>query len=200
MPDFTDFLRKGLRNIKFNKIKKEILRITKQSDILNLKTNNGATQNSERLSINLVKNALNNLNYSFKEAGSQQSKDFRNICNIGLDIETKKTDNFTVYFNDTLPNCNIYYIIFFTGTNYVKKQNVPPKIIFINGFNLIKEDSYLLFTYKKQIEEMKNLWCRKKTGQNANKFKTFSVYVRPTYKTNIEQLLNCKIHSFDIII
>ena len=64
MPDFTDFLRKGLRNIKFNKIKKEILRITKQSDILNLKTNNGATQNSERLSINLVKNALNNLNYS----------------------------------------------------------------------------------------------------------------------------------------
>lgn len=200
MSHLNHFLRNGLRNIKFNKIKNEILKITRQNEIINLKTNNGETQNSERLSINIVKNALNNLNYSFEEAGSQQSKDFRNICNIGLDIETKKTDNFTVYCNDTLPSSDIYYIIFFTGKNYVKKQNIPPKIIFINGFDLIKNDIYLLLDYKKEIEDMKDLWCRKKTGKNATKFKEFSVYVRPTYKINIEKLVHNDNYSFNIMI
>ena len=198
MSNFTHFFRTGLRTIKFNKIKNEILRNITKGDVMSLKTKNGQTQNSEKISINLVKTALNNLNYSYKEAGSQQSKDFRNICNIGLDIETKKTDTLNVYFNDTLPNSNIYYIIFFTGTNFVKKKNIEPQILFINGYELIKKDAYWLYSYKKEIEEMKDLWCRKKKGKNACKFKEFSVYVRPTYKTNIQNFIDNQMYSYKI--
>ena len=198
MSDLTRFLRNGLRNIKFNKIKNEIIKNITSNELSNLKTKNGQTQNSEKISINLVKRALDKLNYSYEEAGSQQSKDFRNICNIGLDIETKKTDSLTVYFNDTLPNSNIYYIIFFTGIEYKSKENIPPKLIFINGFDLIKKDIYWLFMYKNEIDQMKNKWCRKKTEKNACKFKEFSVYVRPTYKTHIKNFINNHLFGYDI--
>ena len=33
---------------------------------------------------------LNNLNYTYKKAGSQSSKDFQDINNTGLNIEMKK--------------------------------------------------------------------------------------------------------------
>ena len=38
----------------------------------------------------MIKNILDKLNFRYTEAGSQQSKDFRNILNIGLNIEVKK--------------------------------------------------------------------------------------------------------------
>jgi hypothetical protein len=174
----------------FLKIKDCILNNINGDMIQSLKTTKGDTQSKERISIGFIKKCLDTLNYSYIEAGSQQSKDFRNINNIGLNIEVKKTDSTTVYFNDTLPSIDIFYIIIFTGVNFKRKENIPPKIIFINGYELCKPDLYHLMDYKKDMEYMKDKWARKKNNVNANKFKYFSVYPRPTYKTNISDLLN----------
>uniref|UniRef100_A0A6C0CGZ6 Uncharacterized protein n=1 Tax=viral metagenome TaxID=1070528 RepID=A0A6C0CGZ6_9ZZZZ len=181
-----------LKNRLFNKIKECVLKNIDVETIHSLKTNKGNTQNTERLSINFIKKCLESLNYSYKEAGSQQSKDFRNINNIGLNIEVKKTDSTTVYFNDTLPSPDIFYIIIFTGSKFKKKENISPKIIFINGYELCKNDLYLLMEYKKDMEYMKNKWARKGSNENACKFKHFSVYPRPTYKTDIHYLFDSK--------
>jgi len=47
--------------------------------IKEFKTKLGNTQVSERNVISAVKNILLELNLNFEEAGSQQSKDFRNV-------------------------------------------------------------------------------------------------------------------------
>lgn len=176
----------------FNNIKECVIKKIKYSDVASLKTTDGNTQNTERKSISLIRDCLSELSYSFNEAGSQQSKDFRNINNIGLDIEIKKTDGYTIYFNDTLPNKNIYYIILFTGKNFKKNniENIPPQIIFINGLDLIDEDLELALEYQKDIEQMRDKWSRKKKGGNALLFKYMSVCPRATYKTSIKHLLN----------
>ena len=176
----------------FENIKKCIINKINHLDVISLKTTDGNTQNTERKSISLIRDCLSELSYSFEEAGSQQSKDFRNINNIGLDIEIKKTDGYTVYFNDTLPNKNIYYIIFFTGKQYKNKntKDIPPQIIFINGLDLIDEDMELALEYQKDIEQMRDKWSRKKKGGNALLFKYMSVCPRATYKTSIKHLLN----------
>ena len=88
--------------------------ITKEK-LVALTTKNGDTQASERTSIPLVKSVLNQLGLTYTEAGSQQSKDFRNVGGIGLDIEVKKTDGNTVTFNDTCPNKDIWYLILLHG-------------------------------------------------------------------------------------
>jgi len=183
-------LKYNLKIKKFSKIKDCIINNINKEIIQSLKTTKGDTQSKERISISFIKKCLDTLNYSYKEAGSQQSKDFRNINNIGLNIEVKKTDSQTVYFNDTLPSLDIFYIIIFTGKEFKTKENIPPKIIFINGYELCKPDLYLLMDYKKDMEYMKDKWARKKINKNANKFKYFSVYPRPTYKTDISYLLN----------
>lgn len=188
----------NLKKIKFNHLKEEVSKLVDSEQIKNLVTKNGNTQLSERVSIEIVKKALNNLGYSFTEAGSQQSKDFRNVCNIGLDIEVKKCDNTTIYFNDTCPSSNIYYIIIFTGKEYKTKKSIPPRIIFINGYELIKKDIYFLIDFKKDLEEMRNKWCRKTENQNANKLKYMSTYFRPTYKRSINDLLINPIYSQQI--
>ena len=181
-----------IKKYRFNRIRKCIENNITTFDINSLKTSNGNTQEKERISITLVSKCLDKLNYSYVEAGSQQSKDFRNICDCGLNIEVKKTDQFNVFFNDTCPSTDIFYIIIFTGTNYTKKQNILPKIIFINGYDLIKDDIYLLYGkggYKEDIEMMKNKWNRKGKKMNACKFKHMSVNPRPTYQTDIKYLL-----------
>ena len=48
------------------------------NEIKGLKTQNGNTQNSERITINIVKNILDKLNFNYTEASSQQPYDFRN--------------------------------------------------------------------------------------------------------------------------
>ena len=174
----------------FNRIKECLINSINKSDIIALKTIKGNTQITERMSIKLIRNCLKSLNYPFKEAGSQQSKDFRNVNNIGLDIEVKKTDERTIYFNDTLPTKNIYYIIFFTGKTFKTKDSIPPQILFINGVDLIGEDMELALKYQKDIELMRDKWSRKSKGQNAKLFKYMSVCPRATYKTSIEHLLN----------
>ena len=128
---FNHFQHFAFNTLCFQLISQEI---NKQNiDYNKFKTINGNTQNSERISINIVKQCLDNLNYSYTEAHSQGSKDFRNICNIGLNIEVKKTDKYKIMFNDTLPSPNIYYIIMFTGKNFKHKRNknIKPQIIFI---------------------------------------------------------------------
>lgn len=190
-------IRYNLRLRFFQKIKECIIQNTDVSMINILKTTDGNTQIKERLSINLIKNCLDKLNFSYKEAGSQQSKDFQNINNIGLNIEVKKTDSTTVYFNDTLPSSDIFYIIIFTGKEFKKKENIKPKIIFINGYDLCKPDLYLLLEYKKDMDYMKNKWGRKGSNGNASKFIHFSVYPRPTYKTDISYLFNTE-YSYDL--
>ena len=56
-----------------------------------IKTTKGNTQSSERVVIQKIKEVLDELKLTYEEAGSQQSKDFRNVGGIGLDIEIKKT-------------------------------------------------------------------------------------------------------------
>lgn len=182
----------------FNNIKKCIMNRIIYKDLIKLKTIKGNTQNTERESIDLIRGCLQELKYCFKEAGSQQSKDFRNVNNIGLDIEIKKTDGYTVYFNDTLPTENIYYIILFTGKIFKTKENIKPQIIFINGIDLIGEDIQLALEYQKEIEDMRDKWSRKKNiNGNALLFNNMTVCPRATYKTSINHLLNSE-QSFQL--
>ena len=166
------------------------LKLISNSKLIKCKTINGDTQCAEKPSINLVSEVLHNLNYSYKKAGSQEPKDFQNIKNMNLNIEVKKTDGYTVYFNDTLPNKDVYYVIIFTGKVFSRKKNVPPQFIFINGFDLIFKDIYHLYEYKDDINGMRDKWSRKGKNNKANLFKTFSVCPRATYKTDIKHLLN----------
>ena len=184
-----DLIKYNLKKKLFNNIKADVISKINTNFINSLKTEKGATQVKERLSIDFIKSILDSLKYTYKIAGSQQSKDFQDINKIGLNIEVKKTDSLTVYFNDTMPSSDIFYIIMFTGKQYKTKEDIPPKIIFINGYDLIKDDIYFLLDYKKDIENMKNNWARKKKNQKANKLKYFSVNPRPTYKIDISHLI-----------
>ena len=196
-PKTVQLLQYKLKKMKFSTIKNCVVNKIGKDIIQSLKTEKGDTQKKEKISINFIKECLDELEYSYEEAGSQQSKDFRNINKIGLNIEVKKTDSQTVYFNDTLPCLDIFYIIIVTGKEFKTKENIPPTVIFINGYELCKPDLYYLMEYKKDIDYLKDKWARKKSNKNANKFKYFSVYPRPTYKTDISYLLNSK-YSHDL--
>jgi len=186
--------RKGYKNLLFNQIKSKVCQ--KIKDISHIKTINGDTQSSERLSIKLIEDILVDMNLNYTKAGSQQSKDFRNVYknvkSLGINVEIKKTNSTTIFFNDTLPSTDIYYIILFTGKKYKRNtiNNIQQQIIFINGYDLIKGDLQVLMEYKEDIESLKDKWARKKSNNKANSFNHFSVYPRPTYKTDIKYLLN----------
>ena len=153
--------------------------------LVSLRTRNGDTQVSERSSIDLVRMVLDELGLSYVEAASQQSKDFRNVGGIGLDIEVKKTDGNRLTFNDTLPNSNIWYLIMFTGKT-TRRTTIPPGIIGINGGEFI-ENSEWVNEYQKDIDIIKDKYCR---GEGARALSgPMMVYVRPTYRANINQFL-----------
>jgi len=148
-----------------------------------IKTEKGNTQNAERNYIKKMKDILDNLGYSYKEASSQQPKDFRNIQNIGLDIEMKKTDSFNVYFNDTLPTKDTEYIILYTGGKKYKAQTIH-----VNGLYFIDSSKDWIYDYIREIEVIKNKYCR---GPYAKKLSgCMSVYCRPTYKATIKDILD----------
>ena len=98
----SEIFRRNLKSKNFNKIKKCIIGKVNIELVKSLKIEGGDTQKKERISIDLIKKCLESLDYTFKEAGSQKSKDFQNIKNIGLNIEVKKTDSDTVYSADRL--------------------------------------------------------------------------------------------------
>ena len=173
------------RTTLWNKIQQH-LQLDDLEFIALLKTKAGNTQSPERTLIDKIRSGLTDMNLSFQEAGSQQSKDFRNVGGVDLDIEVKKTDSFTVYFNDTCPSKDIYYIIVFTGKTYSTKQDIPPKIIFVNGQEFIK-DSPWITEYHRDITRLKDKYARGEAKKMLPGI--MEVYPRPTYKANIERFI-----------
>jgi hypothetical protein len=119
----------------FYEISCELTKHISPSFILSTKTEKGNTQISERIIIQKIGAILDSMGLNYVEAGSQQSKDFRNVGNIDLNIEVKKTDNTTIYFNDTCPSKDIYYImLYYLQENNIKKH---PKKIFHRNCSLL---------------------------------------------------------------
>ena len=172
----------------FNRITKELDEQVGEEFIKSTKTEKGNTQVSERVVIEKIRVILTGMELSFEEAGSQQSKDFRNVGGIGLNIEIKKTDNPVVYFNDTCPNKDIWYIIFFTGKKYKRKpeNNIPEKLLYINGEEFIK-DSPWLEEYTQEITALKDKYARGAAKKQLAGI--MEVYPRPTFKGNISKFL-----------
>lgn len=150
-----------------------------------LKTKNGDTQSSERPIIAKMCEIFDQHQITYTQAGSQQSKDFRNMNGIGLDIEVKKTTGNCVYFNDTLPNEDIYYIIFYTGKK-TKTCEIKPQLLFINGKKFV-ENSPWVKEYEAELTALKDKWGR---GEGKKQLSgCMSVYPRPTYKADISEWL-----------
>jgi hypothetical protein len=150
------------------------------------KTIKGNTQEVERNYISEIETILTELNLTYKKASSQGSKDFQNINNTDLNIEVKKTDSFNIMCNDTCPTEDIEYLIIFTGTKYVKKINIEPQFIFING-GVIRDKSPWIQEFQSELTDFKDKWCR---GENKKKLEGFlRTYLRPTYQFDIKSLL-----------
>lgn len=152
------------------------------------KTKKGNTQVSERVVIEKIKLILNDMGLTYTEASSQQSKDFRNVGGIGLNIEIKKTDSVMVYFNDTCPNKDIWYIIIFTGKENKKhtSRSIPPQLLYINGSDFIK-DSPWLESYVQEITMLKDKYARGDAKKQLSGI--MEVYPRPTFKAKIDGFL-----------
>ena len=178
----------------FNRITKELDEQVGEEFIKSTKTEKGNTQVSERVVIEKIRVILTGMELSFEEAGSQQSKDFRNVGGIGLNIEIKKTDNPVVYFNDTCPNKDIWYIIFFTGKEYQRKpeNNIPAKLLYINGEEFIK-DSPWLDEYIQEITALKDKYARGAAKKQLAGI--MEVYPRPTFKGNISRFLRVSVEE-----
>jgi hypothetical protein len=156
--------------------------------ILSTKTEKGNTQISERIIIQKIGAILDSMGLNYIEAGSQQSKDFRNVGNTDLNIEVKKTDNTTIYFNDTCPSKDIYYVILFTGKQYKKtpEKNISPQLLFINGDEFIKASPWIE-DYINEISSLKDKYAR---GANKKLLEgIMEVYPRPTFKANISKFI-----------
>jgi hypothetical protein len=145
--------------------------------ILSLKTQHGNTQLIERIYISKIKDIFNKMGLTYKEAGSQQSKDFRNVGGIGLNIEVKKTDSCNIICNDTCPTKDIYYIIIITGKQ-TKTEEIKPHVMFVNGYELIKESPWI-YPYNMFIEYIKDTYCRGDGKKNLCGY--VAVYTRPGY-------------------
>lgn len=172
----------------FNRITSKLSDVVNVDFIKSTKTEKGNTQVSERVVIEKIREVLTSLELTFEEAGSQQSKDFQNVGGIGLNIEIKKTDSPVIYFNDTCPTKDIYYVIFFTGKEYKKmpEKNIPPKLLYINGEEFI-QDSPWIADYITELTALKDKYAR---GENKKKLSgIMEVYPRPTFKANIAKFL-----------
>ena len=159
--------------------------------IVTTKTSKGNTQNSERVVISKIKEVLNELSLTYTEAGSQQSKDFRNVGGIGLNIEVKKTDTPTIYFNDTCPSSDIYYIVIFTGN-----AHFPAQVLYLNGSKFLSGCDWI-HEYIAELTALKDKYAR---GENKKKLNgIMSVYPRPTFKANISELLTANLQKIKLM-
>ena len=177
------------RKILFDRISSLLKQRINLEWIESVKTIKGNTQSSERLVIQKIKQVFDELKLSYEEAGSQQSKDFRNVGGIGLDIEIKKTDNTTIYFNDTCPSSDIYYVIVFTGKIYKRspQSNIPGQVLCLNGSEFLKDCDWLN-EFNAKLTTLKNEYAR---GENKKQLSgIISVYPRPTYKADISSFLS----------
>lgn len=177
------------KEIVFNAIFKLLKHYFNIDDLKKLKTKKGNTQNSERSYIKIIRTILNNMGLTFTEAASQQSKDFRIKINnnLILHMECKKTDKFQIYFNDTCPNKDIFYIIIFTGKEYKRKKSIKPQIIGINGNYFYKQCIPWIEDYRKKIEYLRDYYGR---GENAKNLSgPLSVFPRGNYFGKIRELL-----------
>ena len=155
--------------------------------IVTTKTSKGNTQNSERVVISKIKEVLDELTLTYTEAGSQQSKDFRNVGGIGLNIEVKKTDTPTIYFNDTCPSSDIYYIVIFTGN-----AHFPAQVLYLNGSKFLSGCDWI-HEYIAELTALKDKYAR---GENKKKLNgIMSVYPRPTFNANISELLTANLQK-----
>jgi|TARA_B110000967_G_C18836445_1_gene536999 hypothetical protein len=176
----------------FERVKNKLDEVVNEEFIKSTKTEKGNTQISERVVIEKIREVLLSLEITFEEAGSQQSKDFRNVGGIGLNIEIKKTDNPVIYFNDTCPTKDIYYVVFFTGKEYKRtpQKNIPPKLLYINGEEFVK-DSPWIQDYIEELTALKDKYAR---GENKKRLAgIMEVYPRPTFKANIAGFLGMKV-------
>ena len=151
--------------------------------MVDIRTKHGDTQKAERIYITFIREILNEMNLTFSEAGSQQPYDFRINIPGGEDVlklEAKKTDSLTIYFNDTCPSPDAYYIIFFTGKTYARKDDIPSKIIGVNGSEFIKQCPWIE-EYKADLDALKQKY---KMVEGP-----MTVYPRPTFKSDISFLL-----------
>lgn len=172
----------------FQKITNELSKHITQEFIMTTRTEKGNTQACERVVIQKIREVLDAMGVSYKQAGSQQSKDFRNVGDIDLDIEVKKTDTMKLFFNDTCPSEKIFYVIFFTGKEYKKtpEKNIPAKLLFMNGEEFVK-DSPWIKEYIRDITAMKDKYGR---GKNKKRLEgIMEVYPRPTFKADISKFL-----------
>jgi len=169
----------------FDKIVDKAKSVFDSDTITKFKTTKGDTQKIEREYIQAMKKILDDMGLTYQEAGTQQSKDFRNVGGIGLDIELKKTDSNTIVFNDTCPSNDIYYIIIFTGKEN-KKSCISPQIIHTNGKVFVNSSPWV-YVYYEAINKIKDEYCR---GKNKKKYTgCMSGYARPNLRANIRFLL-----------
>tara|TARA_B110000211_G_scaffold123498_2_gene142444 strand:- start:3655 stop:4194 length:540 start_codon:yes stop_codon:yes gene_type:complete len=171
--------------ILFRKISERAAEVFTHELITSLITKKGNTQTPERQYIAKIKQILGEEGLTFSEAGSQQSKDFRNIGGIGLNIEVKKTDSFKIMCNDACPTEDINYIIIFTGKT-TRKENYPPQLIFKNGQE-ITEESPWINDYLKAVNVLKDTYCRGDAARDLPG--PLSVYIRPNISVDIRKWL-----------
>ena len=170
----------------FEKIGTEVQKYS--HDFSSYKTIKGNTQQAERTYIEVIHNIIQNMGLTFEKAGSQGSKDIQNVGGIGLNIEVKKCDQgMNIFFNDTCPTRDIFYIVICTGKNYKKRTDIPGQIIFMRGDEFTKNSPWIQ-DYLQEIENIKNKYAR---GENAKKLEgCMSVYPRPTFRASILPFLN----------
>ena len=172
----------------FEQITTKLDETVNEEFIKSTKTEKGNTQVSERIVIEKIKEVLTLLGLTFEEAGSQQSKDFRNVGGIGLNLEIKKTDSPVIYFNDTCPSKDIYYVVFFTGKEYKRtpEKNIPAKLLYVNGEEFVK-DSPWITDYIRELTALKDKYAK---GDNKKRLSgIMEVYPRPTFKANISKFI-----------
>jgi frataxin-like iron-binding protein CyaY len=146
-----------------------------------IKTQNGKTQNSETIYKKVIEKVLENMKLTYKKASSQQPADYRiQIGDKILLLEIKKTDSLNIFFNDTCPSKELYYIIIFSGKKYKTKKDIKPQIIGINGVVFIEKCPWIN-DYKIELQKLKDKY--------KNMIGNMSVYPRPTYKSDIRFLL-----------
>ena len=180
------------KDVLWNKIRNDISKEFHSLNI-NFTTENGETQAAEKKTIEFIREYFKKSNTSFEEAGSQQSKDFRNVGGIGLNIEVKKTDGSKIMCNDTCPSDDIYYIVFIKGKTYKKKgyEDRPPQCLFLKG-NEILEGSDWISEFKRELNDLLDKYGRGKNAHNLTGL--MKVFPRGNYSFPINSFLG-GVHS-----